>query len=131
VGEGCDGQALLRLAESVTKYNIWEDLMKAIIGLAMMLLASTAYSETIDVPCKEYVVATGTNMPCDVVPVIKTSREQFERDKAAYEAKKNGDADVAPWNRPEAADNSSSKEQDVNNDCSMPPWKRSPDLKCD
>jgi len=104
--------------------------LNGFIVVSYLLTGASAYSETIKIPCGEYVQNTGIKMPCDVVPSIKMSSERYDQEKAAYEEKMSGGADIAPWNRTDAVKNNKNNSKTFD-DCSMPPWKRSSKTKCE
>lgn len=102
------------------------------IGAAVgLMLGVPVAAQTVQVPCAEFVQITGRKMACDKVPMLKMSQEKYEQEKAAYEARLSGEADVPPWKRQAKAGDKKESDVKVHDGCDMPPWKRREGLKCD
>lgn len=93
--------------------------------LVALVMAVTANAETINVPCTEFVAATGEPIPCQVIPAVQVERADFEAKKAAH-AQGPATAANSPWAKAmeqqpvaEEAPQAPSAE-----DCNMPIWMR-------
>lgn len=101
----------------------------ATIGIAIGLLFSAgAQAQTVSVPCAEFVEVTGRPMACDKAPVLKMTKEKWEAEKAAAEARNSPEADLPPWKR--SGQTKALPTAPNPAECDLPPWKRSAGLKC-
>lgn len=93
--------------------------------LAAVAIAATAQAETINVPCAEFVAATGEPIPCQAIPVVQIERADFEAKKAAH-AQGPATAANSPWAK--AAEQQPVAEEAPQapsaEDCNMPIWMR-------
>jgi hypothetical protein len=102
------------------------------LGVAVVFASGAAMAEIVSVPCAEFVQTTGKRMPCDKVPVLKMSREQWDKEKATAQRRASTNSDLPPWKqRGKPATSPRQKTLAETNPCSLPPWKRPSGVKCD